>query len=124
MTKLGENKNEHGISHSDNSTEKISDEVAGQANLLDLIDKVAEKVDPVVQLIQTIAQKHQEGAKARAKFKIQLVWVAVVVIGLILIGATFMTYAEKMAGSTYGFLLGTIVGYALTLVTELINPSE
>jgi hypothetical protein len=41
---------------------------------------------------------------------------------LIVLVAGTLTYLDKVDGSTFTFLLGTVVGYVLTFIREWIAP--
>ena len=50
--------------------------------------------------------------------------IAFAVIALIIGSAGLLTYLDKIDGSTFTFLLGLIVGYALTFIQGFIQPSQ
>ena len=53
-------------------------------------------------------------------FQIRMSLVALVVVLIVVGTASWLTYSEKLDGSSYGFLLGLIVGYVLTFVRDAI----
>lgn len=98
----------------------------GQAigGLAEIIDVVADRVEPLVKLWSNIAESRLKAQQAEDRFRTNVSWVAVVVVSLIVLVAAFLTYQDKMEGSTFGFLLGTIVGYVLTFIRGWIAPSS
>ncbi|HTQ62534.1 MAG TPA: hypothetical protein VMI32_20075 [Candidatus Solibacter sp.] len=95
-----------------------------QPNLVDLINAVAEKADPIVKLLSTTIEGYQKGKEREVQFQTGMAWVAVSVVVLIVGVAGFLTYHGKIDGSTFTFLLGLIVGYVLTFVRDQITWSE
>ena len=43
---------------------------------------------------------------------------AYILIGAVVIGATVLTWLGKVGGETFAFLLGTIVGYIISLLSK------
>lgn len=69
--------------------------------------------------------QHQNGLnKSGIRFSLGLSIIAAFLILIIVGAAGFLTYHEKIDGSTFTFLLGTIVGYLLTFIQRAINPDE
>ncbi len=95
-----------------------------QATLAELIDKVADRFEPIVKIIQTVAESNLKSRQSDSKFRIHMAWIAAVVVTVIVGVATFLTFNDKMDGSTYGFLLGLIVGYVLTFIRDAIRPIQ
>lgn len=93
-------------------------------SLIDIINVVAERVGPIIEIIRTFAETSLKTKQSDSRFRIQMAWIAVVVVGIIVGVATLLTFSGKMDGSTYGFLLGTITGYALTFIRDAIRPSQ
>jgi len=94
------------------------------ASIIDVVNVVAERVEPIIQIIRTFAETSLKARQSDSKFRIQMAWIAVVVVGIIVSVATLLTFTGKMDASTYGFLLGTVVGYALTFIRDAIRPSQ
>jgi F0F1-type ATP synthase assembly protein I len=93
-------------------------------SLIDVINVVAERVDPLIQLIRTFAETNLKRKQSDSRFRIHMTWIAVVVVGIIVGVATLLTFTAKMDGSAYGFLLGTITGYCLTFIRDAIRPNQ
>jgi len=93
-------------------------------SLIDVINAAADRVDPIIQVIRTFAETKLKTRQSDSRFRIHMAWIAVVVVGIIVGVATLLTFTGKMDGATYGFLLGTIVGYALTFIRDAIRPNQ
>ena len=72
--------------------------------LSDIINVVADRIDPIVRLWTTITQERLKEQQAQARFQTQLSWVAVAIVALIVVVSGFLTYADKIDGSTFAFL--------------------
>jgi hypothetical protein len=92
--------------------------------LLDIVNVVAERVDPLIKLVETFAQKSLSTREVDAGFRKHMAWVAVTIVTLIVVAASVLTFIDKLDGSTYGFLLGLIVGYVLTFIRDAIQPRD
>jgi uncharacterized membrane protein len=95
-----------------------------QPNLVDIINAIAGKVDPLIKLLVPMIEKYQKGQEREVGFQIHMAWVAVSVVVIIVGVASFLTYYGKIDGSTFTFLLGLIVGYVLTFVRDQITGSD
>lgn len=60
----------------------------------------------------------------KVKFRVGMTIVAVITVLSIVGAATFLTYVGKIEGSTFGFLLGLIIGYMLTFIRDEIGPTS
>ena len=50
-----------------------------------------------------------------------MAWVAVLIVG---VGTSvYLTYLGKLDASTFGFLLGLVVGFVLKFIRDTISPS-
>lgn len=90
--------------------------------IIDVINIIVEKVDPVLRIITTTAERMLKSKEAEVRFRLRMAWVAVIVVTLIVVTAGILTYTGKVDGSTFGFLLGLIVGYVLTFIRDAIQP--
>lgn len=97
---------------------------SSQISLVDIVNVISDRVDPIIQLIKTITEKNHASRESEAKFKIHMAWVAVVVVGIIVGVSSLLTWLGKMDGSTFGFLLGLVIGYALTFIRDALRPKE
>lgn len=97
---------------------------SSQITLVDIVNVISDRVDPIIQLIKTITEKNLASRESESKFKIHMAWVAVVVVGIIVGVSTLLTWLGKMDGSTFGFLLGLVIGYALTFIRDALRPKE
>jgi hypothetical protein len=93
-------------------------------SLIDLINVIAEKVDPIIKLVSTMADRYQKGQEREVRFETRMSLVAVSVVVLIVGVAGWLTYVGKIDGSTFAFLLGVIVGYVLTFIRDQLTLSE
>ena len=94
------------------------------AGLLELIDKLAERADPLVKLVGAAADRYQKGKERESRLQLHMAWVAVLVVFLIVSVSTVLTYLGKIDGSTFTFLLGLIVGYVLTFIRDSVRTPE
>jgi hypothetical protein len=95
-----------------------------QVSLVDIVNVISDRVDPILQLIKTWTEQNLKSREAESRFRIHMAWVAVVVVGIIVGVSTFLTWLGKMDGSTFGFLLGLVIGYALTFIRDALKPRE
>lgn len=93
---------------------------ASQPTLADLINVIADRAKPIIDLITTTMQERQKGIKEELRFQVHMAWVAISVVIAIVAVAAVLTYLGKIDGSTFAFLLGLIVGYVLTFVRDQI----
>lgn len=69
--------------------------------------------------------QHQKGInKSGVRFSLGLSIIAAFIILIIVGAAGFLTYHNKIDGSTFTFLLGTIVGYLITFIQKAISPDQ
>jgi hypothetical protein len=94
------------------------------SSVTDIIKVVADRVEPIIQIIRTFAETSLKTRQSDSRFRIHMAWIAVAVVTIIVGVATFLTFTGKMDGSTYGFLLGLITGYALTFIRDAIRPDR
>ena len=93
-------------------------------NLIDLINVLADRADPVVKLLTAAVTSYQKGQERENSFQKHMAWIALTVVVVIVGVAAILTYKGKIDGSTFTFLLGLIVGYVLTFVRDQITGSE
>ncbi len=93
-------------------------------NLIDIINTIADRVEPVLKIVTTIAERYLKAQQSRADHNTKMAWVAVAVVTLVVSVSGFLTYVGKVDGSTFTFLLGLIVGYILTFIRDSISPPE
>lgn len=89
--------------------------------LIDIINVLAEKADPIVKLLSATMDRYQKGQEREVRFQTHMAWVAVSVVFAIIGVAALLTYVGKIDGSTFTFLLGLIVGYVLTFIRDQIT---
>ncbi len=92
-------------------------------SLSDIINTIADRVEPVLKIITTIAERSLKASETDVRFRVHMAKVAVFVVSIIVIAAGILTYVGKLDGSTFGFLLGLIVGYMLTFIRDSIKRS-
>jgi hypothetical protein len=95
-----------------------------QINLIDLINVLADRAEPVVTLLNAAVTKYQAGKEREVSLQKHMAWVALAVVVFIVGVAGVLTYKGKIDGSTFTFLLGLIVGYVLTFVRDQITGPE
>jgi uncharacterized membrane protein len=93
-------------------------------NLVDLINAIADRAKPIMDLITTTMQERQKGVQEELRFQVHMAWVAISVVIAIVAVSAFLTFRGKIDGSTFTFLLGLIVGYVLTFVRDQIVGRE
>ncbi|MCU1331963.1 MAG: hypothetical protein JWM08_955 [Candidatus Angelobacter sp.] len=92
--------------------------------LIDIINALAEKADPIIKLLQATMESYQKGQERAAKLSTHMAWLALSVVVFVVGVAALLTYKGKIDGSTFTFLLGLIVGYVLTFVRDQIKGSK
>ena len=97
-----------------------SSEKNGQG-FVEIIEVIADKIDPLVKLLTVWTERALSAEEFRAKYRHRMAWVAVVVVSFVIAVAGTLTGLEKIDGSTFAFLLGLVVGYVLTFVKESIG---
>lgn len=93
-------------------------------SIIDVINTLADKVDPLVKLLTAALDRYQRGQDREIRFQTHMAWIALSVVSLIVGVAGLLTYVGKIDGATFTFLLGLIVGYVLTFVRDQIKPAE
>ncbi len=112
------------LQKTETSPERSSSQTNGES-FTDIINTIADRIDPVIKIIITFAERSLKENESEARFRVNMAWIAVVVIFVIVGVAGALTYFGKIDGSTFGFLLGLIVGYMLTFIRDSIKkPSE
>lgn len=86
------------------------------ASVVDVINVFADRADELIKLAKSWWEQSQETKAADRKYQIRLVRIVAFLVTLMVGVAAWLTYADKVPGSTLSFLLGTIVGYLLTFV--------
>ncbi len=93
----------------------------GTTNITEIIEAIAERVDPIIKLLTVWTERAGTAEETRAKYTNRMAWVAVFVVSFVITVAGILTGLEKIDGSTFTFLLGLVVGYVLTFVRESIG---
>ncbi len=93
-----------------------------EPNALDVVNAVLDRVQPLIDLINTLADKSLRTREAEGRFKIRMAWIVAGLVVFIVGGAGVLTYFGKVDGQTFGFLLGLVVGYVLTFIRDAIYP--
>tara|TARA_R110002050_G_C8589190_1_gene484465 strand:- start:70 stop:510 length:441 start_codon:yes stop_codon:yes gene_type:complete len=99
--------------------QKLTNELKQKNNPINLL---SENADNLISLIKNSADKWLEHKKTSIGFSINMALFAAIIIISIVGSAGWLTYVGKIDGSTFTFLLGLIVGYALTFLQNMINP--
>ncbi len=95
-----------------------------EADALDVVNAILDRVEPVITLINTLAERSLKAREAEGRFKIRMAWMVAGLVAVIVGAASVLTYVGKMDGSTFGFLLGLVVGYVLTFIRDAIYPPK
>ncbi|ASV29001.1 hypothetical protein [Maribacter cobaltidurans] len=86
------------------------------------INLLSENAENMISLIKETAENWLAIKKTSLGFSLKMAIFAFLIVGLIVGSAAWLTFSGKIDGSTFTFLLGLIVGYALTFLQNLINP--
>lgn len=94
------------------------------ASLTEVIDKVFDRVDPLIKLVQAFSEQARQTREGEGRFKTKMAWFAAIIVTVVVGTSAFLTYESKMDGSTFGFLLGLVVGYVLSFIRDAIYPPK
>ena len=107
------------------SPEMLRQQVSGDSiPLLLLVDKIADRAEPLIDVVQSIANQYKDSRKDRVDFRLSMTYAAIGLVLFIVLTAAVLTYLDKLDGSTFGFLLGLIIGYLLTFVRDAIGVTS
>ena len=95
-----------------------------RVSFLDVVDRIADRADPIIKIFTSISEKSMQAKEVEAKFRVKVSWIAVGIVMFIVLIAAILCYVGKLDGSTFGFLLGTVVGYVLTFVRDSLAPQR
>ena len=95
-----------------------------QPTLTDIINTIADRAEPLIGIVKQVAEHVLQSQQARSRFSLHMSLVAGGIVTLIVVAAGLLTYAGKVDGSTFGFLLGLVVGYVLTFIRDSIRPPD
>jgi len=98
--------------------------LGAKPNALDTVNAILDRVQPLIELINTVAERSLKAREAEGRFKMRMAWIVAGLVALIVGVAATLTYFAKMDGSTFGFLLGLVVGYVLTFIRDAIYPPK
>jgi len=122
--------NDEKISHID--PQPIEDEPY-TGSIDTIIDAIAKNAEPIRLLISELSEKwlkikesefefNKKMVESELTFNKKMVNTVVIIVVIIIISASVLTYTDKIEGSTFTFLLGLILGYMLTFVKEITAP--
>jgi uncharacterized membrane protein len=97
---------------------------ARPAGVVEVIEAIANKTDPLVKLVTTFFERSLKAQEAKARHSVRMAMLAMIIVLVIVVTAAVLTYLGKLEGSTFGFLLGLIIGYVLTFVRDSVNPPK
>jgi hypothetical protein len=106
------------------SEKTITPPAPPQPTLTDAINTIADRAEPLIAIIKQIAEHVLRSQEAKSRFSFRMSLVAGGIVTLIVIVAGLLTYMGKVDGSTFGFLLGLVVGYVLTFIRDSIRPPD
>src|SRR3989442_13409058 len=69
-------------------------------SLVDVIDRVFDRVDPLIKLIESLSEQSLRTREAEGRFKTRMAWFAAIIVGVVVGASAFLTYVGKMDGST------------------------
>lgn len=118
---------EKGCPQSSQTTQSSPIPVTAKAppdSLTEIINTIADRVEPVISIITTITERSLKSKESESRFRTKMSIGAAIVIIFVVLVAGGLTYVGRVDGSTFSFLLGTIVGYVLTYIREAIYPIE
>ena len=92
--------------------------------MVEVIDAIANRSDPIVKLVTTFFERSLKASEARARHGVRMALIAMAVVVVVVATASILTYVGRLEGSTFGFLLGLIIGYVLTFVRDSVNPPK
>lgn len=96
----------------------------GEASLVDVVNAILDRMQPVLDLVNTVAERSLKSREAEGRFKSRMAWLVAGLVTLIVGTTAWLTYAGKMSGETFGFLLGLVLGYVLTFIRDAIYPPK
>lgn len=102
-----------------NYIQRLENEIQQRNNPIHIL---SDNADNLISLIKETADKWLQIRKTTLGFNTKMSFFASAIILIIVGSAGWLTYEGKIDGSTFTFLLGLIVGYALTFIQNLINP--
>jgi len=79
-------------------------------------------VDAIVKLVTVYKDRELDAQRQEIRFQVHMAWVALLVVAVIVGSAFWLTHEGKIEGSTFAFLLGTVVGYVLTYIRSAVSP--
>lgn len=92
--------------------------------VIDIIDAMADRIDPLLQLLTAFFEQSLTRHKAAASYEIRMAWIVLAIVVIIVGVAGMLTYLERIDGATFTFLLGLIVGYVLTFIRDTIRCTD
>lgn len=104
-----------------NKPKTIKKEEFENNNLIDFVYKNSEEL---FSMAKELLKNKIEAIKFTHKFRFRMSLMAVIMVSIIVICASVLTYLNKIDGSTFTFLLGLIVGYVLTYIRDSIEPDS
>jgi hypothetical protein len=99
-----------------------ADEAEGSTDLAEVIDTLADRSKELLQLVGGVMGEQRLRRAGEGRFRL---WMAIVtgVFLLVIVGTVAgLTYAGKVDGSSFTFLLGVVVGAMLALMRDMIMP--
>lgn len=106
------------------NAETSSNERLEDITIVDIIDVVSDRIDPLLQLFKAFFEQTMNRHKAKAVFDLRMAWIVMALIVVIVGIAGALTYLDKIDGATFTFLLGLIIGYVLTFIRDTIRPPQ
>ncbi len=119
VDKLSDNEKTNLIYNYSTQIKQLENELESRNNPISLL---SDNADNMISLIKETAENWLAIKKTNLGFSLKMAIFAFLTVGLIVGSAAWLTYIGKIDGSTFTFLLGLIVGYALTFLQNLISP--
>jgi len=108
----------------DSHTGANSSASTGEPPILLIVDRLADRAEPLIEMIKAVGERYAESRTTRVWFRIGMTVTAALTVLILVSIAAFLTYHDKIEGSTFGFLLGLIIGYMLTFIRDAIGPTS
>ncbi len=119
-----DNENNHSDKEQHLTGETPGQESQANITIVDIIDVIADRIDPLLQLFRAFFEQSIKRHKAKAAFDLRMAWIVLTIIFIIVGVSGALTYLDKIDGATFTFLLGLIVGYVLTFIRDAIRTPE
>ena len=84
------------------------------------IEAQKERDSAIREIIKDIASRFERYYTAKTS---RIAWPSYALITGIIIASTFLTWIGRVGGETYAFLMGTVIGYLISILTKITGGS-